>query len=572
MEEPPSPPAAPPPDLGATWGPQTGTRSFRAGHVVLRPGEGNDPRHHAPQLLNDVYRLSDPALSELDLGALMDEILIRVREILRVDTVAILLHDPETDHLVARAAKGLEAEVEAGVRVPVGRGFAGHVGEDRAPVFIPDLEQADVVNPILQEIGIKSLLGVPLIVESELIGVMHVGTLTPRTFTIDDAALLELAAARVAPGIERARLFDALEREHRGAVALQRSLLPGTVPDLPEVDVAVRYLPARDEVGGDWYDVLEVPGGGIGVAIGDVVGHGVRAAALMAQLRTAVRAYAIDGHSPASVLERVDRLLQVSYPNGMATVAFAVVDPADGTVHLATAGHPPALVARPGAIARLADGPTFPPLGARPHAFYDEVAFTLLPGETLLLYTDGLVEARGQALGDRLARLCATAEGDPSPELLCSRLLHRMVDIGATEDDVAMVAIAVSDPAEELHVTMPAERDALAPLRRRLRAWLRAQGATSDELAAIVLASGEACANAVEHAYPAVRSTFDLEARMEDGTVVVVVRDHGNWREPRTGTHRGRGLGIMRATMDSVDVRSTDQGTEVILRRRLGSP
>src|SRR5439155_4543772 len=120
--------------------------------------------------------------------------------------------------------------------------------------------------------GIRSMLGVPLIVEADLLGVLHVGTLQLRTFTNEDAALLQLAASRAAFAIERARLFEALEREHRVAVTLQRSLLPDRLPDLVGVRVAARYFPARDEVGGDWYDVIDLPGGQVGIAIGDVVG------------------------------------------------------------------------------------------------------------------------------------------------------------------------------------------------------------------------------------------------------------------------------------------------------------
>src|SRR5205085_5804132 len=137
---------------------------------------------------------------------------------------------------------------------------------------------------------------------------------------------LQMAAGRVAPGIERARLFHALEREHQLAVALQRSLLPEHLPDVSGVTVSARYFPARDEVGGDWYDVIDLDRGLVGVVIGDVVGHGARAAALMGQLRTAVRAYAIEGTDVGLVLQRVNRLLQTIRLRGMATAAYAVFD------------------------------------------------------------------------------------------------------------------------------------------------------------------------------------------------------------------------------------------------------
>jgi anti-sigma regulatory factor (Ser/Thr protein kinase)/putative methionine-R-sulfoxide reductase with GAF domain len=525
-----------------------------------------DSEASSPEALADLYRLSDPALAELPLEMLLDEMLIRVREVLSVDTVAVLLRDEAQAELVARAAKGLEEEVRQGVRIPIGKGFAGHIAADRAPVTIPELEVADVVNPILREIGIRSLLGVPLIVEGELIGVLHVGSLTPREFTLADAALLELVAGRVAPDIERARLFDALEREHRAAVALQRSLLPETVPELIDVDVAVRYRPARDEVGGDWYDVMSLPHDMIGIVIGDVVGHGVRAAALMAQLRTATRAYALDGHPPAVVLERLDRFLQATHQGGMATVAFATIDPASGDMRFANAGHLPPVIAGTGS-ARVLELPADPPIGVRAHPSYRESGSELVYDETVLLYTDGLVEVRGESLTEGIARLVAVAgDGDNRPETLCDRVLELVPTERANDDDIAVVALARPAPTEELNLSLPAEPSVLAPARRRLRAWLRSQDCDPETTEAIVLAAGEACANAIEHAYPPVAAGLELTARLDGEVVEVIVRDGGRWREAR-GQNRGRGLGIMRAAMDSVDVRSSDTGTEVVMRR-----
>src|SRR4051794_39636804 len=189
-----------------------------------------------------MYRLSDPMLSELGLEALLGELLDRARDALGADTAAILILDEGGEALVARAARGLEEEVERGVRVPVGGGFAGRIAAERVPIFIVDVDHADILNPILREKGVRSLLGVPLVVQGRAIGVLHVGTLQPREFTDDDAALLQLVAAQAGPAIDRARLFDELDREHRSAVALQRSLLPERLPDIVGVDVAARYL------------------------------------------------------------------------------------------------------------------------------------------------------------------------------------------------------------------------------------------------------------------------------------------------------------------------------------------
>src|SRR4051794_10944916 len=312
------------------------------GQVVLGTA-ASVPGDVAPEQLGHIYRLGDPALSELSLEPLLDELLLRVVDVLSVDTAAILLYDESTGELVARSAKGLEEEVERGVRIPVGRGFAGRIAAARVPIHIFDVDHAEVLNPILREKHIRSMLGVPLVTEGELLGVLHVGTLTPRAFTDDDAVLLQVAATRAAPAIARARVMDVLEQEHSAAVALQRSLLPDRLPIIVGVPVAARYLPSRDEVGGDWYDVLPLTGGLVGIAIGDVAGHGVRAAAMMAELRSAMRAYALDGHQPAAVLERTARLLRSVRGRSMATAIYAVYDGDSGELRYATAGPPPPL-------------------------------------------------------------------------------------------------------------------------------------------------------------------------------------------------------------------------------------
>jgi signal transduction histidine kinase len=166
-----------------------------------------------PSQLIEQYRrlqsVTDVALSHLRLDELLAQLLVRVREILDADTCAVLILDEETNELVARAAIGIEEEVEQGVRIPVGKGFAGRVAASRQPVFLPDVDHADVLNPILRQKGVKSLLGVPLLVAGDVMGVMHVGTLVPREFTADDTTLLQLVADRVARAIEHARAFEA---------------------------------------------------------------------------------------------------------------------------------------------------------------------------------------------------------------------------------------------------------------------------------------------------------------------------------------------------------------------------
>ncbi len=534
------------------------------GQIVLRPaGEFIAPSDQ----VRNLNRLSDPALSELSLEALLEELLERVRDALDVDTVAILLHDSATEELVARAASGIEEEVEQGVRIPVGRGFAGRIAAERVAIFVADVGHADILNPILREKGIRSLLGVPLIVEGGLIGVLHVGSVTPRTFGQRDVAVLQLAAARAAPAIERAGLLAELEREHKVAVLLQRSLLPRQLPDIAGISVAARYLAARDEVGGDWYDVIELPRGLLGVAIGDVVGHGIAAAALMGQMRTALRAYAQEGHGAGRTLELVDRYVQSTGTGAMATAAYAIFDPDTGCLRVATAGHvPPVVVGRDGT--RLIEIPPCAPLGAYPYGNCHEHEAVLAPDEMIVLYTDGLVERRGQSITDGLDDLLDVLSGVQSAEDACLSAIASLDIAEGPRDDIAIVALHNQPIPVQLDLRLPAEPSVLSHVRRVMRRWLRDRGATSSEIVEITMAVSEACANAVEHAYSPTPHVFDVHAATADDEVIVTVRDTGRWRAPR-GRNRGRGLTIIEAAMDAVHVSSTSAGTEVVMHRRL---
>jgi GAF domain-containing protein/anti-sigma regulatory factor (Ser/Thr protein kinase) len=534
------------------------------GQVVLVPSEPHDPA--AEQ--RSSYRLTDPRLSELPLEELLNELLIRVQEALNVDTVAILLHDAGSKQLVARAAKGIEEEVERGVRVPVGQGFAGRIAAERVPIFIADVDHADVLNPILRQKGIASLLGVPLIVEGDLIGVLHVGSLTPRTFGQDDLAVLQIAAARAAPAIERARLFAELEHEHDVSMVLQRSLLPKRLADVVGVNVAARYLPAREEVGGDWYDVFELPRGRVGVAIGDVVGHGIPAAALMGRLRTALHSYAIEGHGPGRTLELVDRFVQSLDESAMATAAYAVFDTYTSVLQYATAGHLPPLVIS-GSAARVLEVTPAPPLGAFPYGRCPEHELSLESSEMLLLYTDGLVERRGVALSAGIEVLANAVNRARSPEEACALAVAKLVPPEGLRDDVAIVALENAAVPSELHVTLQAEPKTLAYARRILRRWLNERGADEGDVAEMTIAVSEACANAIEHAYAPSPATFELHGWARNGEITMTVRDGGRWRAPR-GQNRGRGLSIIVAAMDDVQIDRTAEGTEIVMRRRIG--
>ena len=206
--------------------------------------------------LRELQRISDAALASLSMPELLNELLDRIATILSSDTAAFLLLDEVAGDLVAQAAKGIEEEVEQGVRIPVGRGFAGRIAAERQPVAIEDVDHADILNPILREKGIRSLLGVPLLVEGRVIGVLHVGTLVPRHFTEQEHDLLQLAADRAAIAIEHARLHA----QRHVVEAMQRAMLPAALPVIPGMQFTATYRAAAVDarVGGDWYDVFEL--------------------------------------------------------------------------------------------------------------------------------------------------------------------------------------------------------------------------------------------------------------------------------------------------------------------------
>ena len=208
--------------------------------------------------MRKLQALTDAALAHLELDALLSTLLVRVREVLGVDTCAFLLLDEEANELVARAAVGIEEEVERGVRIPVGRGFAGRVAADRQPVVLEDVDHADVLNPILREKGIKSMLGVPLLVAGRLLGVLHVGVLVHRVFDDDDVELLQLAGDRASIAIEHARAFEA-ERLARRQIEHVQGVTDAALAQLGLDDLFAVLLPRiRDILEADTCAVLLV--------------------------------------------------------------------------------------------------------------------------------------------------------------------------------------------------------------------------------------------------------------------------------------------------------------------------
>ncbi|MGZ3145841.1 PP2C family protein-serine/threonine phosphatase [Lentzea chajnantorensis] len=382
--------------------------------------------------------ITDGALKELDLDKVLHVLLDRTRELLSADTTTVLLVDRSGTQLVARASSGLDEEVFQGARVAVGRGFAGRVAQSRLPLQIEHVDPSTVVNPLLWEHGLQVMLGVAMIAEGELTGVVHVGRTTADTFSEEEVDALQLIADRLAVAV----YVNRFRSERAAATLLQESLLPARLPSTEGWELAARYVPgAESGVGGDWYDVFDLPGGRMGVVIGDVVGNGLKAAVVMGRLRSALRAYALEYADPAVVLAKLDRKASHFEHETMATVAYAVIDTATHHMSLAVAGHLPPVIAQPGAEACFADVPVGPPVGFDLGSSGRRAAeVELAPGSLVVLYTDGLVERRDQDLDDGLERLRGVVT-PLEPEELCIQVMATMVGDQPATDDIALVAI-----------------------------------------------------------------------------------------------------------------------------------
>jgi anti-sigma regulatory factor (Ser/Thr protein kinase) len=359
------------------------------------------------------------------------------------------------------------------------------------------------------------------------------------------------------------------------AEALQRSLLPERLPEIAGVASSARYLagPTDAQVGGDWYDLIELRNGLAGIAIGDVVGSGLDAAAKMARLQNALRVYAVDGLRPSAALERMNGFARDAAGKPMATMLFGVVDPDHGSMRLASAGHPPPLIIDPQGGAWFAEGLAGHPLGAVRFPVYEESTISLQPGATVLLYTDGLVERPSASLDEGLDWLRGFAPGiSGGLDALCSTLLRASFEESSHADDVALLAVRLEpvDP-ERMELTLAAEPESLAYMRRALGRWLRAAGANQAETYEILVACGELCANAVAHAYPVGEASYVVAARGQDGVIELEIRDSGSWRGSPAGTG-GQGLRLVSQLVDGLEIDRMATGTAVRVRRELRAP
>ncbi|GHF65629.1 PAS domain S-box-containing protein [Amycolatopsis bartoniae] len=387
-----------------------------------------------------------------------------------------------------------------------------------------------------------------------------------RPLGAQDETLLVLLCGTLAQALRRAHVAD---QQRAVALALQRSVLgPAQLPP----GFAVRYEPATPplEVGGDWYDVVPLPDGRTGIVVGDCVGRGLPAAAVMGQLRSACRALLLEAGSPRHTLTALDRFADQVPGAACTTVFCGVLDPETGTLTYSSGGHPPGILVDAAGAVRCLEQGNGVPLAVGTDVARQETKVVVPSGGVLLLYTDGLVERRRQPLDVGIDRAAEVAREGRAEDLedLASRLMRSLQPDAGYDDDVALLLYRRSIP--DFAGTWHADPENLAPMRGALREWCLGAGLDRHLAQDVLVAVGEAVTNSIEHAYPGRTADVGLTARLSEGRLTVVVTDTGRWRIPPPDNHvlRGRGLDMMRALAQEVVVDTSDTGTIVTLQWR----
>jgi PAS domain S-box-containing protein len=389
----------------------------------------------------------------------------------------------------------------------------------------------------------------------------------PRWVSAEDRLLVTVLIGHLSLAMQHVRQFESARET---SLTLQRAMLP---PVEPPPGFAVRYEPAVPplEIGGDWYDVLPIGDHRIGIVVGDCVGRGLPAAAIMGQLRSSARALLINGAQPALLLEQLDSAASL-IPNAYCTTVFlAILDTETGLLQYSNAGHMPAVLAGPSSgTCELTDARSVP-LAVRRDELRPQASQVLPPGSTLMLFTDGLVERRHESIDDGIARAADVLLGTAKLPLdaVADEVLRALAPAAGYDDDVAMVIYRHQEAP--LRIESEATADQLAGIRHRLGDWLRAADVPDALVDDIVLVANEACTNCIEHAYRGHNvGTMLLEVKPVDGEIRARVTDSGSWKTPKADPgNSGRGLVLMRAISDSMEIDSSPTGTTVDITFRL---
>lgn len=406
--------------------------------------------------------------------------------------------------------------------------------------------------------------------------------------TVDGVAVASFdVTASVRERQAAARRASAAQRRYEQAKdvidTLQRELLPAGVPVLPGLQIAASYLLAEADTaaGGDWFDALILADGTVALIVGDVVGHGVGASATMGRLQVVMHERLTSGGGLIEAIEATDRVARTLRGARASTVCVAVIEPGTGALTYCTAGHPAPLLL--GAEPRYLPGSGSGPLGVGSR--FAVATGRLAPGETLLLYTDGILERPGRELpaatvefaqtaADVAANRAFHAAGLPV-ERIATQTLELLTRSSGYSDDITLLAAQRVPAGEDLRITTPSDVSALPHVRRELRAWLRAAGVDKRDAGLLQHAVGELVTNAIEHAHPgggwpaAVTITAALTPA---GRLRAQVADDGRWREPRPSEDRGFGLAITADLIDDLDFDRAERGTTATITHTLTRP
>jgi phosphoserine phosphatase RsbU/P len=369
-------------------------------------------------LLLRLQGLSDATVTALDLDALLDAIADGCVDTFAADVAVIDLLDGRGG-LTRRVERGLR---DARAPLSLGGGFAGHTSAGEQTLALADLAAAGEPGAAaLVDSGVRSLLAAPLIVDGRVRGAVYVGAKFPRAFSELDRQLLAVSADRFAAAIARAQRY---QRDRDVARTLVTALQPARLPEVPGLTFACRYEPAERGLGGDWYDAFGLPGGGLGVAIGDVVGHGVEAGVEAVRLRNALRGAVLAGADAAGAVLALNAHAAAQPGAFASTLLYLELDARSRRLRWASAGHPPGVVAERGRAEWL--GPTGgPPLGVTDPETWPERERTLAPAARIVVFTDGLIERRTEPLDAGIQRVVAIAADAPDLETLCDEAMRQ---------------------------------------------------------------------------------------------------------------------------------------------------
>src|SRR5271156_4959955 len=396
---------------------------------------------------------------------------------------------------------------------------------------------------------------------------LWLGLRVPRRVSAEDRLLVTVLVGPLGLAIQHVRQF---ETARETSLTLQHAMLAPT--KLPP-GFAVRYEPAVPplEIGGDWYDVLRVGDHRIGIIVGDCVGRGLSAAAVMGQLRSSARALLLTGAEPARLLEELDSVAELIPDAFCTTVFLAVLDTDSGEFCYSCAGHLPAVLAAPHSGPTLLVDARSVPLAVHRKASRPQASVVLPPGSTLMLYTDGLVERRDVSLDDGIAHLSATVASGLhlTVDGIADAALRELAPPGGYDDDIAIVVYR--QPYAPLAIERVVTADQLTDIRHQLAAWMRTATIPDDRVADIVLAVNEACANSIEHGYRGRKpGRVRVEGENDGARVHLRVIDSGSWKAaPADPGVRGRGLLLIRAVSDWLEMECTPTGTTVDMSFRL---